>query len=346
MKRLLIFYLLILFCFISYGQVVSVSTLLDAPSVSKQKFDGYISKKGFANIGASYQTDTIARQYTYTGGRQKKTTDSVKREFTRFSTKEGFYFTYTTTSGDEYQKIKTELKKEGFFCNQEKDSLTARSLFYQSKDLTVTLSLNTVDSLTEYSFLVRKTILPKPKEIVYAEDLSVFNSHELLRYYFGEKNVKKDIYYLSEKEIGKCSILFPNTNRQVVFLWADDVNNCDLLNIFIGGQLMTESSLQYDKNIAENIWQLKSGIHAGMSLYSLRMLNDAAFNFYGGRSANTGLVLKDSTGKVNFKKENIILGCLNCNDSQFFKQSVLNSDDAIKDERILFVNTIILNPKD
>ena len=326
--------------------MVSVSTLLEASSVSKQKFDGYISKKGFASIGASYQTDTIARMYTYTGSRQKKTSDSIKREFIRFSTKESFYFTYSTTSAGEYQKIKSELKKEGFFCNQEKDSVNATSFFYQSKDVTVTISFNSIDSLTEYSFLVKKTILPKPKEIVYAEDLSVFNSHELLRYYFGDKNVKKDIYYLSEREIGKCSILFPNSNRQVVFLWADEVNNCDLLNIFIGGQLLTESSLQYDKNIAENIWQLKSGIHAGMSLYSLRMLNDAAFNFYGGHSANTGLVLKDSTGKINFKKENIILGCLNCNDSKFFRQSVLNSDDAIRDERILFVHTIILNPKD
>jgi hypothetical protein len=107
---------------------------------------------------------------------------------------------------------------------------------------------------------------------------------------------------------------------------------------------MAESTLQYDKNVAENIWRLKSGIRAGMSLYSLRILNDAAFNFNGGNSSNTGLVSTDSTGKVDFKTQGIVLGCMNCNDPRFLKQAVLNSDDAIAEERILFVHTIILDP--
>ena len=186
--------------------------------------------------------------------------------------------------------------------------------------------------------------MPRPKEISFAEDLSAFTSHEYLRYYFGEQNVKKDIYYLSDKKVAKCSVLFPNTNRQVVFLWADEANNCSLSKIYIGGQLMAEINLKYENNIPENIWRLKSGVCQGMSLYQLRKLNDAAFNFNGGNSSNTGMVATDSTGKLDFKRESIILGCMNCSDPAFYKKAVINSDDAIEEERILFVHTIILDP--
>ena len=91
-------------------------------------------------------------------------------------------------------------------------------------------------------------------------------------------------------------------------------------------------------------WQLKSGVRPGMSLYQLRQLNEAAFNFNGGQSSNTGMVFEDSTGKINFKREHIILGCMNCNDAAFLKKAVISSDEAIIDERILFVHTIILDP--
>lgn len=301
-----------------------------------------MTKMGFAYLGASFQADTIVREYYYKGA-AKKPKDSITRSLKTLSTKDGFYFSYATNSKAELYSIKNHLKKEGFFCNTEADSLNLIPLLYQKNDLTVSISSNPAVVLTPFTFVVQKAILPKPKEIIYAEDLTAFNSHEYLRYYFGDKNVKKDFYYLSEKEVVKCSVLFPNTNRQAVFLWADEVNDFSHRYIYIGGQLMTESSLKYEKNVAENIWQFKSGIYAGMSLYSLRQLNDAAFDFYGGRSPNTGLVVCDSTGKLDFKKENIVLGCMNCNDPVFFTLEKLNSDDALRKDRILFVHTIIIN---
>lgn len=329
----------------SLAQVYCALNLLESSSVPKQKFESYVSKKGFAYLGSSYKSDTVARDFNFRGVGKKKKTDSVQRAVTIFTTKEDFCFTYRTCSSKEFEKIKNDIKDEGFYCNNEEATLNAgNSLLYQNNDLTVKISSKTVDTLTEYSFLIRKQILPKPKEISFAEDLSVFNSHEYLRFYFGDKNVKKDIYYLSEKKIGKCSIIFPNTSRQVVFLWADEVNNCNLLKMYIGGQLMAESSMEYDQNVAENLWRLKSGVRAGMSLYQLRILNDAAFNFNAGNSPTTGMVSTDSTGKINFKKENIILGCMNCNDAAFYKKAVINSDEAIEEERILFVHTIILDP--
>lgn len=346
-RRLQLFYLFIFFTAVSNGQGYTALNILEASSVPRQKFESYISKQGFTGYGASYKSDTIARDYNYKKIKKSKIKDSTLRSLVSFSTKEDFSFAYNTTSFIEYKKIKNGLIEEGFFCNQPNqpnDSLLVSSMFYQFNDLTVTISSKPIDTLTEYSFFVHKQKLPKPKEIVFAEDLTIFGSHEYLRYYFGENNVQKDIYYLSDKKIGKCSILFPNTNRQVVFLWEDETNNCKVAKIFIGGQLRAQSSLEYENNIAENIWQLKSGIRQGMSLYELRKLNEAAFNFYGANSVNTGMVLADGSGKINFKRENIILGCINCNDQAYLNKKIVNSDEAIEEERILFVHTIILEP--
>ncbi len=346
MKRYLLFFCLLVFLtgYTSYGQVFSVVNVIEASSVPKLKFDSYVGKKGFTYLGSSYVGDTIIRDYNYRSFGKNKLKDSAQRSVTIFNTKEDFCFIYRTTSSKEVKKIKNDINEDGFFCNNESDSLRVPALLFQHNDITIRISSRQVDTLIEYSFLVRKQPLPKPKEIVFAEDLFAFTSHEYLRYYFGNKNVQKDIYYLSEKQIGKCSVLFPNTNRQMVFLWGDEVNNCKLAKIYIGGQLMAESSLEYDKNVAENIWQLKSGVRPGMSLYQLRQLNEAAFNFNGGQSSNTGMVFEDSTGKINFKREHIILGCMNCNDAAFLKKAVISSDEAIDEERILFVHTIILDP--
>jgi len=342
LKKLLLFSGLLMLCNAVIAQINAAINIAEVSYVPKQKFESYLTKKGFAFIGTSYMADTIARDYDFP---KSKALDSIpaQRSLTSFSTKEDFSFTYRTTSLSEFRKLKSDMKAEGFFCNHEKDSLNSTSLLFQHNDVTVSLSSKILDTATEYSFCIKKQQLPSPKQISFAEDLAAFNSHEELRFYFGEKNVQKDIYYLSEKQIGKCSVLFPNTSRQVVFLWADGVNNYGLDKIYIGGQLMAESTLQYEQNVPENSWQLKDGIRQGMSLYQVRKLNDAAFNFNGGASTNSGMIFTDSTGKLDFKKENIILGCMNCNDPAFLKKAAINSDDALQEERILFVHTIILD---
>ncbi len=341
MKGLLLFCLAMFLFHVVLGQSLSLSTILETTDIQQKNFDKFLSKKGFAYVGNTYHKDTIIREYYYGG--KEKTTDSIRTSFKVYKTSSRIYFAYSTTAEAECGELKNKLRKEGFFCNAEQISLKSKLLMYQKNDVSVLISSKQVDTLTEYSFLVRKADLPDPEDIEFAEDLCVFDSHEYLRFYFGDRNVKKDIYYLSDNEIVKCSVLFPNTNRQAVFLWVDAVNDCGLSYIYIGGQLMTKSSLLYDKNVAENIWQLKSGIYAGMSIYSLRQLNDAAFNFNGGKSVKTGMVLTDSSGKLDFKKEHIFLGCMNCDDRDFLEQSVMNSDDAIMDKRILFVQTIVLD---
>ncbi|MBS1512284.1 MAG: hypothetical protein JST86_15650 [Bacteroidetes bacterium] len=345
MKRLLLFICLLSYSLRSTAQDNAVLDVADLAAAGKQKAESYIAKKGFAFTGTDYKTDTVQRDYEF---RSKIKIDSfpVQRSITSFSTKEDFSLAYHTTSTPEYRKILSTLKSQGFFCNTEKDSLSATPRLFQHNDLTVCISRKPIDDSTaDYTFVLHKQELPKPKQISFAEDLSAFNSHECLRFYFGDKNVKKDVYYLSDMKLGKCSILFPNTSRQAVFLWGDEVNNCNLSKIYIGGELMAETNMTYENNIPENEWRLRSGVHPGMSLYQLRMLNDAAFEISGGNSPTTGLVAADSTGKINFKMAGVILGCMNCTDPAFSRMKTINSDVAIQEERILFVHTIILDPR-
>jgi hypothetical protein len=218
------------------------------------------------------------------------------------------------------------------------------SVMYQHNEYTATAYATTEDSLILYSILYTRKDFPEPKEIYYGEDLLQFSSHEYLIYYFGEDNVKKDIYYFSGNEIANCSVLFINTNRQVIFIWVDEFNKRTISNLLFGGQQKLKSQIDYDRYVAENNWELKSGVHAGMSIYELRKINENNFNFYGGNAINSGLILGEINGKIDFKRESIILGCMNCKDDTYRSTAVMTADDAIADGRILFVLSVVLYP--
>lgn len=344
MRKLLFFVALFLSVAITYAQELDVEKLFTIISIPQSKFENFLSKNGYAFAGEEEQNDTVLRRYDNRGSRNIKKIDSVTRSVYRCETKHNTFVTYETASPIEYEAIKSELQKAGFYCNNDNDGGKAPFLLYQNKNLLVRISVRKKDTINMYAFLVHKKIFPKAKEIFYADDLLTFTSHEYLAYYFGEKNVQKDIYFFSGTKIAKCSVLFQNSNRQVVFIWADEDNLCTISHLLFGGQQNLESSLESGKYIEENNWALKSGVRPGMSLLELRMLNGNDFSFYGGNSARSGSILHDNKGKLNFKKEEIILGCLNCGDDKFSTARVVNADDSIEEGRILFVLSVILNP--
>lgn len=329
----------------SHAQVFSVPDMVDIAGMQKQKQEAYLSKRGFVFKNNTYQGEDILGNYEYTEKIKNKLENAEKITISTCRTVQDLYFIYCTTSKNEYLNIKAALITENFKYKAETDSLNSPFIFYQKNDITIITFFKQAGTIVEYSIKLQKHILPKPKEINFAEDLLAFNSYENLRFYFGDKNVKNDIYYLSENEIVKCSVLFPNSSRQAVFLWDNPEDNTVLSRIYIGGQLNTESALSYSEKVDENIWRLKNGVHTGMTLYSLRRLNEAPFNFYGGNSNKRGLVFADSTGKIDFEKAEVILECLNCNESKFFNQKFIHSDDAIAEEKIIFIHTISINLK-
>lgn len=330
------------------GQEFSADKLLNMLSLSVSKLESQLSGKRYYASGTELFGDTTVKAYLYRPvirNSKKKLTDSVGRKFLRSVLKETFTLTYQTTSAEEYTGIIATLKKEGFYCEYEKDStVKSASYFYQHEDYTADASIKNIDGTAWYSITFFKKTLPVTRDLYFAEDLLEFTSHEYLVYYFGAKNVKKDVYYFAKNDIANCSVLFINTNRQVIFVWRDGLNRRKIDNLLFGGQHKLKSQQDYDKFIAENSWMLKSGLHAGMTLFELRTLNGTNFSFCGGDAPNPGLVSAESTGKVDFKNADIILGCINCADDKFLDAKTLYADKAMDDGRVLFVLTIALYP--
>src|SRR6185436_16129684 len=196
-----------------------------------------------------------------------------------------------TSSIKEFEENKKALYDEGFYCGS--DSAAAASLLFQKKNISVLVNKREAED-TVYSFLYQQADLPTIDKIKYADDLLQFNSHEFLVSVFGEKNVIKDVYYFSEKEFVKCSVLFPRTSRQAVFFWEDVPNMTSPMTIIIGGNMNTGSSANYDGLIGENVWSSKDGIYSGMSLNSLIKLNGNTFKFYGKNSTSPYMILPDN----------------------------------------------------
>lgn len=327
------------------AQVLTFDNLVTIASLTQPKSEAYISKKDFIQKERAQHADTSILYYTCikVPNKKNKTVDSTQRKLSKAIFKDEFSVTWQTTSSEEAGEILGRMKAAGFYSAGEGDTASAAPLLYQHGDMTINTAVSIHDSTNVYSFTFYRKSFPNPQDIYYADDLLNFTSHEYLVYFFGEPNVKKDIYYLSGNEMVKCSVLFSNTPRQVVFIWADEVNKTGISNLLFGGQQRLESSSRNSSFVGESNWMLKSGVHAGMSLYELRMLNGNDIKFYGGNSANSGFVVPENSGKLDFKKEDIILGCINCQDDKFASSEIVNADEAIADGKIVFVLSVILN---
>jgi hypothetical protein len=295
--------------------------------------------------GTELRSDTSIKSFNFKSDEIAKLPDTLDRNILIATCKGESTLTYQTTSATEMSNLKKELKLLGFYCSYEGDtSFSSNYLLFQHLNFIATIFEAIKDETTLYSIKFQKKIFPDSKTLYYADDLLHFTSHEYMVYYFGEENVKKDIYFFSGNEITKCSVLFAGTNRQAVFIWEDEVNKRTIANLLFGGQQKLKSAINKDKYISESNWLLKSGLYAGMSLYELRKLNGSDFNFYAGNAINSGMVLEENKGNINFKKENIILGCINCTDDKYRSTSIMSVDKAIAENRIMFVLSVILTP--
>ena len=197
---------------------------------------------------------------------------------------------------------------------------------------------------TIYSFRFHEETFPLPETIQYAEDLLKFNSHEYLVAFFGKANVIKDVYYFSEKDVAKCSVLFPKTSRQAVIIWEDQVNLWKPSYLIVGGNTNTGSAATYDGVIDENVWSSKEGVYSGMSLVSLIKLNGNSFRFYGRNASVPYLIVPENTGTLNFRKKMIVLGCLNPNGSRLLNNTTISADEILNDNLGIYVHMMMILP--
>jgi hypothetical protein len=343
-------YLLFLIFFLSvcnlHGQDYSVKDLVYATTLPAKKQDGFLSRNKFVPAGSRVQNDVIVKIYNLKHEKRKKKRDTLNiiRSLESYRTKANSSITYITSLKEEYLENKRLLKEGRFFCGNDNDSAGA---LYQMKNLTVLASIiPEKDMDTLYAMTINAQEMPLPDSIHFAEDLLQFYSHEYLVSVFGSVNVVKDLYYFSETEVAKCSVLFPKTNRQAVFIWEDNVNLCKPAYLIIGGNMNAGSISNYDGVIGENIWSSKEGIYSGMSLNSLISLNGNSFKFYGKNAESPYLVLPENTGAINFKSNRVVLGCLNPGGSRLLNNKMVSADEIVADNLGIYVYMMLIMPKE
>ena len=302
-----------------------------------------MSERGFLAGGRIMQNDAMA--LTFLGKQEVNPDDTIvhSRTVNLYKKEDAYCFAYHTSSVEEFIEGRNRLKKANFFYPESKDTSQEVPMLFQHRNITIQVSKAIEEGNPVYTFLLRKKELPT---IVtrYAEDLLMFDSHEYLASYFGEENVKKDVYYFSEKKFKKCSVLFGNSNRQVVFVWEDEENLSKLSYILISGVMPTENGLPFNDNIGRNKWSFKNGIYSGMSIRELLEINNRDFKFYGVDSEFSMMVEPENTGYIDFKRVGIMLSCLDGTGSPILKKQKISAEEAVENRLALHVFYIMLTP--
>jgi hypothetical protein len=327
-----------------HSQEFSAKDFLFASSVSSKKLESYLTKNNFLPGGSKFQDGNQVNIYRFLKpqkNKKKKDTLNIHRTIEIFRTKNNFSFTYQTSLKNEFDESLLELRESGFFCGNEKDTT---GILFQRKNITVLASTLREGDDTLYSLVINQQELPLPETIQFAEDLLQFYSHEYLVSVFGGANVIKDLYYFSEKDVAKCSVLFPKTSRQAVFIWEDNANLCKPAYLIIGGNMNTGTISNYEGVIGENVWNSKAGIYSGMSLNSLMKLNGNSFKFYGKNSPSPYMIVPENTGTINFKTNRVVLGCLNPSGSRLLNNSTVSADEVESDNLGIYVYMMMILP--
>jgi hypothetical protein len=301
--------------------------------------------KGYVSGGRRMQDDAMA--FTFIEKKKLDPEDTIaiieNRSVGLYKKDNEYCFAFNTTCKKEYEDGLLILKNN-FVQGESGDTSVSAPLFFQKGNMTVHVSsaIAEEDTSLVYTFLLKRK--PLPSYVQFAEDLLQFDSHELLISYFGAANVKKDVYYFSEKKIKKCSVLYGNSNRQVVFVWDDEKNLRVLSYILVASILPTETGLPFNDNISRNKWAFKSGIYSGMSIRDLLRLNGNDFKFYGLDSEFSMMVEPEITGNIDFKKTGIMLSSLDGAGPAILKRAKVSAEDVVENRIALHVFYIMLTP--
>jgi len=337
MKKLYTTLFIALFCNAAQGQAFSMDDLVSLASANTAQFGSYVSKKGYRTAEAEPASNRLV--YTYFDKKAKEEQPPRKHIYKQEGHDKAIV-AYQTTVQAEFDRLCNQLQQEGYtFSRQDGEPL------YQKGPVTIRTSSHIADNQAVYSLIVEKKTLPHPSNLAFAEDLLQLTSHEYLAAVFGANNVRKDVFYFSETEVNSCSVLFPNSSRQVIFIWQDEAGKKDIDFLLIGGHLRAKSTVNYHKQIELNYWRSRQGIRSGMTLRELEELNGQPFDIHGWDSEQPGVIVEDSKGKIDFKKVGVVLNCFDCNEDRYYsKTGTINSAKLLSQGRRVFVNTLVVLP--
>ncbi len=345
MRRLVFIISSILFSLTVNSQDLSVDELLTLTSLSSQKFDQYISKKGFTKSSSGFQHDSLAQTWQPKQNNKKKK-EQIQRQVERSQVRRMNMLHFKTSCPKEFGTIRTKLKKEGFQCPADTLVNCSFPLRFKRKNITVNVDRLIENEDTLFSFRFNEKLPPAPAKIEFANDLLQFESHEDLIYIFGENNVKKDKYYFSDNDARVCTVLFPYSSRQVVFLWKDDSTCSELASIVFGGTLGISSDISYTSQVAANTWMLSNGISCNLNLRELIQMNGGDLRFYGKQSKYFLSLVPENTGQLELNEGiSVVLGCLNCENDTVLNAATVSAKDALQKGLGMHVLMVILSPE-
>jgi hypothetical protein len=340
MKKTSVILVLLFYAATGRSQSIDLNDLVDFTSFDIQKFDAHIGRKSFKrDYDSPRETQT---NYNYFQSKKIKG-EQVTR---KISFQEGSEpaVCYQTTSAKEFNHLKNRMLKDGFHCYENAEGDT-KPLLYQKSAYTINTSMEMIDSVNYYTLVFSRMALPKLKDINYVEDLLQLNSHEALVDLFGSPSVLQDKFRFSETEMSNCSVLFPNTAREVIFVWDDESNFRKIAFLLIGKHAETRGTQTFSRQVEQNEWISRQGVYQNMTLKELQDLNGSKLQFYGWSSEQPGVLTSTNSGKLDFKKINIILSCLDCSGNQVYQASMVDSQKAIADEKRIYVSAMIILPE-
>lgn len=324
------------------SQSLTIDDLVILSSLSPQNFDEYVVKKSFSVKRRSIVENEMG--YTFFENRIPGDSSPLNRSINMYKKGDTWCIAFHTSSKDEYIIGRNRLKKLNFFSDAINDTSLNAPLLFQKKALTIQASCDRNQEETVYTFLLKKKDIPGRGSIQHAEDLLSFDSHEYLVACFGENNVKREIYHFSEDESKRCSILFPNSNEQAVFIWDEENNYRKLSYVIISGTLPAPVAAQHSGSYGHNKWELKNGIHQGMRIDDLLRLNSNDFTFYGNKSEFSMMVEPKVTGSINFKFIGIGFNCFNCDRSVVLDKQKVKASDAVNNNLAMHISCIMISP--
>lgn len=341
MKRFLLILILQNYASVVFSQSFTVEDLVKAASLPIKNINHFMNKNGYELTGSKSEDEVLEASYSIII-KKNKTYYGPKRKIDIQLSDELKYFNLTTSSLTEYLNGRRFLIKSGFFYDTEKDISKDTAILFQKGNTSVLSTQREDSGILQYNFKLTERKIPSA--VKYAEDLLQFDSNELLASFFGNQNIKKDMYYFSEKELKKCSVLFSGTRYQVVFVWGDEKNLKDLLYILVPHSLPTAGAEKKTPVAGNNEWQFRNGIYPGMDIKELLRLNEMDFNIYGNSSELAFMVKPGENGKIDFKKTAVVLNCENCDDLKIFNQQEVSAMDIAKKNLPMYVNDVIIYP--
>ena len=323
----------------AFGQTMDIKELTNLLELSQGKLESHLQKKGYKRFLYNENGDLNISYTKLPKAKSKKKEDL--RSFQIISRDNGYELAYNTTCESEDSILKKEMLSMGFTYAAKADKAP---VLYQKKDICVEAFTKTIDTSTFYVLKAKRKELPKRKDILGAEDLLNLDAHEYLIEVFGKENVKTDIFYFSETETNRCSVLYPNSNREAIFIWDDQVNMRDLDFVVIGGSLKPRVTGNSVNQVSHNSWGSKQGVYCGMSLKEVEKLNDAPLRFYNWNTESAGYLAPNNKGSIDFTKIQMVFNCMNCNFTKVASSQITESGYSLQENQKVYVTTLIILP--